>query len=115
LVNTLFWKILVTRVKRKVSEFDYDGFVAFVTVLGAKRWLKPGFRDERERDPNVATISRDCPIRSRSAERGSGEARRAAKRGGLIIQAQLVISPDGGLATAIRNNLASAVSEGEAR
>src|SRR5215468_6951556 len=30
-VNTLFWKILVTRVKRKVSDFDCGGFVAFVT------------------------------------------------------------------------------------
>jgi hypothetical protein len=35
-VNTLFWKILVTRVKRKVSEFGCGGFVAFVTVLGGE-------------------------------------------------------------------------------
>ena len=40
---------------------------------------------------------------------------RAANEGGSIVQAQLVVSPDGGLATAIGNNLASAVSEGEAR
>jgi len=26
-VNTLFWKILVTRVKRKVGAFDHGGFV----------------------------------------------------------------------------------------
>ena len=40
---------------------------------------------------------------------------RAADEGGSIIQAQLVVSPDGGLATAIGNNLASTVAEGEAR
>ena len=39
----------------------------------------------------------------------------AADEGGSIIQAQLVVSPDGGLATAIGNNLASTVAEGEAR
>ena len=68
LMNTLFWKILVTRVKRKVREFDCGGFLAFVTALGAKRWLKSGFRDWRERDANVATISGDCPICTRNAE-----------------------------------------------
>jgi len=39
----------------------------------------------------------------------------AADEGDSIIEAQLVVSPDGGLAAAIGNKLASAISEGEAR
>ena len=128
LVNTLFWKILVTRVKRKVSEFDYDGLRGLIvkcfraSSLGTNRInnirpaLQPrslsrlaGRRMRSQRFPG------GLPDPQSQRRARSADAMRAAKRGGLIIQAQLVISPDGGLATAIRNNLASAVSEGEAR
>src|SRR5262249_48249629 len=39
----------------------------------------------------------------------------AATKRGLVIQTELVVSPYGGLPAAIRNDLASAISKGEAR
>ena len=60
-------------------------------------------------------MSGDGPICGRSAEREVVRLGRTADEGGSIIEAQLVVSPDGGLAAAIKNKLASAVSEGEAR
>src|SRR5262249_22909682 len=62
-VNTLFWKILVTRVKRKVGALDCGGFVAVVT--GAKPGLECR-NDFRER-PDLQSL---CRVRS-------GEARAA--------------------------------------